>query len=329
MMPLLRVKVAASEARPPVVTGGCEFIFDPAERRYDWFVVYEDLPRSGPGAEEALACAPSNTLFVTAEPSSIKVYGRLFLRQFAWVLTSQEPWALRHPGVIRQQPGLMAFYEDARPYDAAHGPPAKTALFSTVCSNKQQRHTLHHLRYTFTQKLKAAMPELEVYGKGVRPMARKNEALDPYRYHLAVENHLAPHHITEKLSDCFLGLCLPFYFGAPNAAEYYPEESFIPVDIRDFDAALSTIRTAIAAHEYERRLPFIYEARRLVLEKWGTWPQLARLIHERHGRPAPVPGAALLRNRHGVRRAHPSAALWHAYDTSVRRVRALAERALP
>ena len=51
--------------------------------------------------------------------------------------------------------------------------------------------------------------------------------------HIAVENHIAPHHWTEKLSDSFLGYCLPFYIGCPNAADYFPEQSFIGLDIED------------------------------------------------------------------------------------------------
>lgn len=321
VMPPLRVKFACAKPTPSLRAGNCEFIFDPAERHYDWFVAYEDLPRD---AGETLACPPAHTLLITAEPSSIKAYGRVFLRQFAWVLTSQEPWALSHPGAIRQQPGLLAFYEGA-----AEPAVAQKSSFSTVCSNKQQRHTLHHLRYTFTQKLKAAMPELEVYGHGVRPMAKKNEALDPYKYHLAVENHLAPHHLTEKLSDAFLGLCLPFYFGAPNAADYYPAESFIPVDLRDFDGTLKIIREAIDNGEYEKRLPAIREARRLVLEKWGTFPQLARLIEERHGKPCHADGwkTATVRDRHQVRKGSLDALFWHVWDTTARRLRALARNA--
>jgi hypothetical protein len=34
----------------------------------------------------------------------------------------------------------------------------------------------------------------------VRYVERKNDALDPYRYHVVVENHRCPHHWTEKLA---------------------------------------------------------------------------------------------------------------------------------
>lgn len=314
--------------------GNCEFVFHRDIRDYDWLVAYDDLPGSG-GAdggewEEVLACPPSRTLLLTVEPSSIKVYGRVFLRQFAWVLTSHEPWAVAHPGAIRCQPGLARFYEGDEAFIKAHPPENKTALISTVCSSKQQRHTLHRARYVFTQKLKAALPELEVYGHGVRPMKQKNEALDAYKYHVCIENHVGPHHVTEKLSDAFLGMCLPFYHGAPNAAEYYPKDSFIPIDIHRFDEALATIKAAIANGEYERRLPALREARTLALEKWATFPQLARLIEERHGRPCHADGWTnrSIMNRHLLRRRSMPAALWQAWDTTWMRARFLLQNGL-
>ena len=87
---------------------------------------------------------------------------------------------------------------------------------------------------------------------------QKADALDPYRYHLAVENYIGPHYWTEKLADAFLGYTLPFYCGAPNAADYFPEESFIPIDINNFDGALETIRRAIADKEYEKTVAAYY-----------------------------------------------------------------------
>lgn len=298
--------------------GRCRFVFDPEDRNYDWLVVYDDLPgRRGQRftvSEEVLACPRKQTLLITTEPSSIKVYGRAFLDQFGWVLTSQEPWVVRHSGAIFCQPGLIWFY--GKEYDriVREARPEKTALFSTVCSSKQQRHTLHQLRYRFTQQVKAALPELEIYGHGVRPIDCKAEALDPYRYHLAIENHIALHHWTEKLSDAFLGRTLPFYYGAPNAAEYFPEESFVPIDIRDPERAIARMREVMEGGEYERRLPAIEEARRLVLEEYGIFQQLARLIAERHPAGARESAGGVIQSRHAWRRTHPVGSLFYLWE---------------
>ena len=210
------------------VAGGCRFSFDPDDRAYDWLVVYEDAPQPEP-----LACPARHTLLVTTEPSSIKTYGRPFLNQFGTVLTSQEPWALAHRDRVHGQPALKWFYGwPPRDAQMAAGPPGqKTKAISTLCSEKQQAHTLHHTRHRFTHFLKRAVPDLDIFGWGNLELADKADGIDAYRYHLAIENHRARHHWTEKLADPFLGLAVPFYAGCPNAADYFPPESFVPLDL--------------------------------------------------------------------------------------------------
>jgi hypothetical protein len=93
---------------------GCKFLFDPDARGYDWLVVYDDLPPVGgerfSSRIEELDCPAENTMLITSEPSSVNIYGQAFLRQFGHVLSSQEPWAIRHPSHIHSQAGLKWFY---------------------------------------------------------------------------------------------------------------------------------------------------------------------------------------------------------------------------
>lgn len=268
------------------VWGNCEFIFDSDVKDYDWFVVYNDFPESL--MEEALQCPSEHSVLVTTEPPSIKSYGTDFTKQFGCVLTSQPEWSLPHKDRIFSQAALHWFIgwgkDNFRSYNelASASPESKNKTISTVCSSKQQRHTLHNQRYQFTQALKAKLPELEIFGHGVRLMDDKAEALDDYRYHVAIENFEGEHHWTEKLSDSFLGLTLPFYFGCPNAADYFPKQSFISIDITDPDGAFEIIRNAIDNNEYEKRLPYILEARRLVLEQYNLFAVLSREIEARH-----------------------------------------------
>lgn len=297
---------------------GCEFLFDLNEQKYDWLVVYDDLPTI-PGERfstrvETLACPREHTMLLTMEPSTIKLYGSAFLSQFGVVVSSQEPWIVRHRGHIHSQAGLRWYYglgdTSMMGFDElANEPPLdKTRVISTVCSSKRQRHTLHNLRWDFTQKLAALIPELEVFGHGVRAMDDKAEALRPYRYHVAVENFEGPHHWTEKLSDSFLACTLPFYFGATNAADYVPAESFIPIDIHDAEGAAQIIRAAIDGNEWEKRLPAIMEARRRVLEDHNLFTLVARNVTRLDPLQASAPGG-LLRSRRAARKAHPLAAL--------------------
>ncbi|MGV0820369.1 glycosyltransferase family 10 domain-containing protein [Martelella sp. AMO21009] len=288
-----------------------DFIFDIEARNYDWLVVYDDLPRFVGMNEEPLACPPENTVLITSEPSGVKVYGRSFVRQFGHVLTSQEPVALRHPDRIWHQAGLIWYYgmdEDHHRYlpvdKIINRVPEKTETIATVCSSKRQSHTLHRLRYDFTEYAAKHLPELQVFGHGRRPMDDKAEAIDRFRYHLAIENHVAPHHITEKLSDPFLGLSLPFYFGAPNVFDYFPEDSVIPVDIRKPAEAVEIMRAAIASNEYEKRLPAIIEAKRRVIEDYNLFALIAGIV--RSDKPVRyVPPVTAIGSQRAARKAAP------------------------
>jgi hypothetical protein len=273
--------------------GRCRFVFDANAQEYDWLVVYHDLPRELKSASiEELHCPREKTILITGEPSSITVYGSYYLKQFGFIITSQEPWAIKHPNAIYTQPGLVWYYGAPNTrggkmltYDDLQKIPpiAKTRTISTVCSIRQGRLTLHYRRYNFTAQLKDEIPELDIFGHGVRPMNDKAEALDPFRYHIVIENHVYPHHLTEKLPDAFLGYTLPFYHGCPNAADYFPRESFIPIDINDFGRTVEIIRSTLANDEYKDRLPYIIEARRRVLEEHNLFAVLEREITKRDG----------------------------------------------
>jgi hypothetical protein len=142
----------------------------------------------------------------------------------------------------------------------------------------------------------------------VRDMNDKAESLDEYRYHVAVENFVGPDHWTEKLADSYLGCTLPFYFGCPNANEYFPEGSFIPIDIFDPDGCAQLIRRTIENNEYQKRLPLILEARRRVLYEYNLFAVLSRLIETRFSTSAPKDGFTIL-SRHALRVASPGSAI--------------------
>jgi hypothetical protein len=298
--------------------GDCYFDFDVDCREYDWLVVYQDLPKDdGVFTEERLCCPQERTMLITGEPSTITVFGTDYLRQFGCILTFQEPWAMRHDNVIFHHPGLIWYY--GLPFGpgefvtwdrlVATPPPSKTRLISTICSQRSGNLTLHSARVDFTARLKRDLPELEVFGHGVKAMNDKAEALDPYTFHIAVENHVYDHHLTEKLPDAFLGYTLPFYHGAPNAADYFPKESFIPININDYRRAREIISSHLANNEYQDRLPFIIEARRRVLEEENLFAIIDRQIAVQERRITTTTLGRVIRNRATMRLKNPFAGI--------------------
>lgn len=297
----------------------CEFVFDSDCNEYDFLVVYEDLGFL-PGARrsnriEPLNCAHRNSLFITTEPSSIKLYGRHYLRQFAHILSMQPPDALgHHPGHIRETPAIRWYY--GRPLGNKNGnyldydhlskqsPIAKSKDISTVCSDKRMSAAFRQ-RYKFTYNLKKQLGgQLDWFGRGIQPIDDKAEALNDYRYHVAIENHIAPHHWTEKIADCFLAFCLPFYIGPDNIEAYFPKNSFISLNIRDPLASAATIQQAIDDKIYTQRLPAILTAREHVLNRYNLMFQIARWVEQLY-QPLPTENNIYIYGRHIYRKKHP------------------------
>jgi hypothetical protein len=300
------------------VWGRCRFVFDIDCKEYDWFVVYHDLYRqkNAPTIEQ-LQCPREKTILITTEPSTITVYGTDYLRQFGTVVTSQEPWAISHPNSVFHQPGLMWYYGcnldtgAIRSYDEIKAAviPEKSRLISTVCSSRKGRLTLHRKRYDFIQLLQERIPELDRFGHGVNPIADKAEMLDSYKYHITVENHVYPHHITEKLPDAFLGFTLPFYHGCNNAKEYFPADSFIHIDIDQLEKTVDIIQSTIANNEYKDRLPYIIEARNRVLEDNNLFAVLERQILNQEARISTFSKGKKIMNRQTIRIRKPLAGI--------------------
>lgn len=297
--------------------GNCTFTLDRLDNNYDWLVAYNNIPcalgKSSKKNNEKLNCHRMHTMLTTSEPSSISHYSRAFTEQFGCVLTSQAAWALPHEDRIHQQAGLIWLYgigyegKAQSFYHMVNNPPeSKQHDLAMVFSEKKMRMTLHRKRFNFMKEMERQFPQMHVYGRSKDHIALddKTDALAPYRYSFAIENHLEKHHWTEKLADAFLGLTLPFYAGCPNAADYFPEESFVPIDIRNPDGTAEIIKRTIKNREYEKRLPFIHEARRRVLFEHNLFAILNREIEKRYKPQLNHNAESRIYSRHAVRQHH-------------------------
>ena len=334
---------------------GATFTFDPHDPDYDALCVYEDFPPEPKTGKvlhtERLACPRRRTLLITTEPGSIRLMGPNYMAQYGHVWTSvryadaaldsvtgrivdESLWkaygsALREGPVMRRHLGALApplrwFYgrdfegTDHLSLDTlSRTHPEKHADLSTVTSTKAMNHTVHKARIDFVQALKRRLGEdFDLFGRGFCEVRDKAEAMAPYRYHVAIENHVQSGHHTEKLTDCFLAECLPFYFGDPDYAAVYPADAVMPIDITDLDGAERIIRDAVAGHEWERRLPAIRKAKQRALSLSNPVAQAA--AWGRKLDPSPVPpgdAGALIYGRHSFRRAHPLRALQDVWVT--------------
>jgi hypothetical protein len=298
------------------VWGNCKFIFDEGSTEYDWLVVYDDLPPARTERfskrKEQLRCHQKNTLLVTSEPSTIKVYGSKFLNQFEHVLTTQEPWAIKHKNAIYSQCGYIWYYgvgsTHLQSWDdiSAHQPKSKEKIISTVCSNKKQKNTVHNQRFKFTKKLKEKIPELDIYGYGVQPIDDKADAIDAYKYHVVIENISSKDHWSEKLADAFLGNSMPIYYGCTNIFDYFPKNSIILFNPYEEDRSIAIIEDAIKNNLYEKHIEEIKQARDLVLNTYNFFAVVSEIVEKHHClEKVNTLHTTTICSRHAVRRKNP------------------------
>ena len=309
---MVRVKVLCALFKPSLPPSRCagayEFVYDPACADYDWLVVFDEMPVD----REPLRCPRERTILCTWVPVSIKSYSKAYTRQFGHLLTNRPPEAENHPHYHLGRGYFIPFVHDVPELGTATDKPN---AISAVCSAKRMKHTRHRDRFELVKALASGVDGFDWYGKGVKPLDRKEDALVPYKYHVAIENHIAPHHWSEKFTDAILCECLPFYAGDPALAEIFPEECFIPIPIDDPAEAVRIVKEAIANGEYERRREAILEAKRLILTKYNFWRQVIGVVEGAAAEPIPpqAAGRPLPRSfvyaRKELRRHCPSAAL--------------------
>jgi hypothetical protein len=251
-------------------------------------------------------CPPENVWAVMQEPYITGLYD--------WLIEGHEPYARVYthdapsgaPKYVPSQPAMP--WEVGLTYDEliAAEVPHKTAGVSWIASNLTFLPG-HRLRTALRHALQTPQaPPVDLFGRGIRWLPRKWDALAPYRYSLAIENSSGPHLWTEKIADCFLSWTVPLYYGCTNLENYFPEESFIRVDAARPDSILHRIRELLTTDEWERRLPALEKARRLVLEKYQLFPFLAGAIHNHRSVTSPkadinIPGYRARRWKHRAR----------------------------
>ena len=279
----------APEGYPRV--GRCEFILNPEEPvDADFWIVFANARPC-----DEMRCAPENTLFIAGEPEEKKLYPSGFYAQFHRIIDTH--FRSGHPEVTLHAPCLswhVGYDHEHSAYEfgyaklaAMERPREVENKVSVVCSDAAftpgQRK-----RLKFLDQLKERLGDKLVhFGRGFQPVADKLDAIRGYRFHLVMENCRVPHYWTEKISDAYLGWSFPFYVGCPNLHEYFPDSSFINLDIADPARAAARIESILEVQRGEEEIAAIAEGRNLVLGKFNPWRAWAGWAEEFHDPLAP------------------------------------------
>jgi hypothetical protein len=261
---------------------GAAFLPEGADGRAepDYWVVYEGL-----AAPEEARVPPGRVILITGEPASVRAYRAGFLRQFGLIVTSQAqiqgenvlhtqtslPW---HVGVRRREPNRTTLTYD----DLQTAQISKTRDLSVVCSDKTDSDGQRR-RLEFVERMKSHFGDrLDWFGRGVREIEDKWDAVAPYKVHLSLENAVERDYWTEKLADAYLGGAFPVYWGCPNLTDYFPPEAAAPVDIDDPTGAIEIIERLLADGLTASQQIALSKARHDVLERYNLFPSIVSVL---------------------------------------------------
>jgi Glycosyltransferase family 10 (fucosyltransferase) C-term len=271
---------------------GIRFTLDPISE-CDYLVVL-----SYPREPFDVRVPPSNVWLVAQEPPvsyhrPLHRPGKVFSRVF-----TSDP-ALGSGRYVQSQPALPWHVDRTLDQLRSADQPEKTQDLSWITSSLAKLPG-HRSRMDFLERLQSKV-EFDLYGRGFKPIEDKWDALAPYRYSIAVENHSNPWYWTEKLSDCFLSWTVPIYFGCTRIDDYFPAEAMVRFDPSDHEA-VEKIEAVIANDDWEGRLDALAEARRRTLDRFQIFPFLAAQIRADCARGGGAsPEAVHVSARHTVR----------------------------
>jgi len=258
---------------PFVFPGGhktetCEFVHNPSEGAFDAIVVSQSTRPLDRRYD--LVCPPTRTLCAIVEPPDLLTLPDEYTRQFHTVVGPDERVVCKDR--LAYAAGHHWFVElTAR--EALDTPiTVKPRLISAVVSSKQDTPG-HRSRFALMKRLKGHFGDrLDWFGRGVRPTGgNKLSALADHKYHVVLENGRWPHYWTEKLSDAYMANCFPFYWGAPNIANYFNPKSFASIDPARPDDAIRVIEDAIQTRLWERRQYELASAREKITSDYHPY----------------------------------------------------------
>lgn len=151
----------------------------------------------------------------------------------------------------------------------------KENTISWITSN-QRSSKGHKSRMQFLDKIRNES-FVNLYGRGIKPIDDKWDALSLSKYAIAYENYESDYYWTEKIADCFLSYTMPLYFGCNKIEDFFPENSFIQIDPKDKHVNLF-LREIIGSNKWKENLEAISKARELVLNEYQLFPFLSNRI---------------------------------------------------
>jgi hypothetical protein len=265
------------------VWGDYNFYINEPVDECDYWVIYS----KGEKQNNKTKVSRDNLVLLTGEPEPIYHYAPGFIKNFGRVLTSRKD--IKHSSLTHIQPaqpwwvgrkmlqnGNIEFVSD---YNELSKPVQnKKKLISVITSLKGFTQG-HKDRINFVKKLKLHFgDEIDVFGNGINGFEDKWDTLRDYKYHIVIENSSFEDYWTEKLADCYLAECFPFYHGCKNINKYFDNKSFKTIDINDFEKTIKIIENGLKEDLHNKNIVDIRKAKTLILNKYNIFPMLVEQL---------------------------------------------------
>jgi GR25 family glycosyltransferase involved in LPS biosynthesis len=169
--------------------------------------------------------------------------------------------------------------------------PSLGNIISSVCSSKYFDPG-HKKRIDFMKFIESKLsPDVQLhifnednqhgftsYKGKARAFIDKQRGILPYKYYFMCENNAEYNFITEKLWEPILCESLCFYWGCPNVSDYINPLAYVQLDMNDFEGSYQIMKEAVQKNLWLERLPYIQEAKRLILNKYAFFPVLEEVL---------------------------------------------------
>ncbi len=192
-------------------------------------------------------------------------------------------WHLAANSHIGTSPQLLSYDFD---FLKNQPPPPKTTNLVAINSNLNNLPG-HKLRADFIIKLCEIKLDFNLFGgSGWARFGQyqgsagdgKWPVFSPSKYALVIENEVAPYYWSEKFSDAILCYSMPIYFGCPNIGDFFPQGSYIEIDITK-SSAIDDLINILQSDYYERNLPNLLAARTLIMNKLNLFAFISNEIN--------------------------------------------------
>ena len=105
----------------------------------------------------------------------------------------------------------------------------KTKLISMISSNKAITTGHKYRNFKIKEFIEKGYP-IDFFGRQINPIVRKEDALEEYRFSIAMENAAYTTYYTEKIMDCFATGTIPIYYGTPDIGDHFNKDGIIVLD---------------------------------------------------------------------------------------------------